>query len=35
VTHEGTSDVKRVRKHALIQEYESIIMQDGETVADV
>ena len=27
VTHEGTTDVKRARKHALIQEYELFRMQ--------
>jgi len=27
VTHEGTSEVKRARKHALIQEYELFKMQ--------
>jgi len=27
VTHEGTTDVKWARKHALIQEYELFIMQ--------
>jgi len=35
VTHEGTIDVKRARKHALIQEYELFRMQQGETIADV
>jgi len=35
VTHEGTNDVKRARKHALIQEYESFKMQPGETITDV
>jgi len=30
VTHEGTTDVKRVRKHALIQAY--IKMQQGESI---
>jgi len=35
VTHEGTNDVKRARKHALIQEYEMFKMQKGETIADV
>jgi len=33
VTHEGISDVKRVRKHALIQEYELFLMQAGESIA--
>jgi len=27
VTHEGTDDVKRARKHALIQEYEMLRMK--------
>jgi len=33
VTHEGTTNVKRARKHALIQEYELFIMQKGESYA--
>jgi len=35
VTHEGTIDVKRARKHALIQEDELFRMQQGETIDDV
>jgi len=35
VTHEGTNDVKRARKHALIQEYEMFSIQKGETIAEV
>jgi len=35
VTHEGTNDVKRARKHALIQEYELFRMQQGESIVDV
>jgi len=35
VTHEGTNDVKRARKHVLIQEYELFRMQSGESIADV
>jgi len=35
VTQEGTNDVKRARKHALIQEYELFIMQKGVTISDV
>jgi len=35
VTQEGTTDVKRACKHALIQEYELFSMQPGETIADV
>jgi len=34
-THEGTTDVKRARKHALIQEYELFRMQQGESITDV
>jgi len=35
VTHEGTNDVKRARKHAFIQEYELFRMQKGEAICDV
>jgi len=35
VTHEGTNDVKRARKHTLIQEYELFRMQKGKTISDV
>ena len=35
VTHEGTNDVKRARKHALIQKYELFRMQKGEIICDV
>ena len=35
VTHEGTTDVKRARKHTLIQEYEMFRMQPGESIVDV
>jgi len=35
VIHEGTTDGKRVRKHALIQEYERFRMLKGETISDV
>ncbi|XP_027932802.1 uncharacterized protein LOC114188414 [Vigna unguiculata] len=35
VTHEGTDDVKRARKNSLIQEYEMLRMQQGETICDV
>jgi len=35
VTHERNNDVKRARKHVLIQEYEMFRMQKGETIADV
>ena len=35
VTHEGTDDVKRARKHSLIQEYELFRMQSEESIADV
>jgi len=32
VTHEGTSEVKRARKHTLIQEFELFKMQKGESI---
>ena len=35
VTHEGTRNVKRARKHALIQEYELFRMMKGETISNV
>jgi len=35
VTHEGTNDEKRARKHALIQEYKLFRMQTGETITNV
>jgi len=35
VTHEGTEDVKRSRKHSFIQEYELFRMQPEESIADV
>ena len=35
MTHEGTNDVKRARKHVLIQEYELFKMKQGESIADV
>jgi len=35
VTLEGTTDVKRARKHVLIQEYEMFRMLKGETISDV
>jgi len=35
VTHEGTNDVKRARKHNLIQEYEMFKMQKGKTIVEV
>jgi len=35
VTHEGTTDIKRTRKHALVQEYELFRMLKGETISDV
>jgi len=35
VTYGGTNDVKRARKHALIQEYELFRMQKGQTISDV
>jgi len=35
VTHEGRSDVKRAKKHVLIQEYELFRMQAGESIIEV
>jgi len=35
VTHEGTNEVKRARKHIVIQEYEMFRMLKGETIAKV
>jgi len=35
VTREGTNDVKRARKHTLIQEYEMFRMHKGETIVEV
>jgi len=35
VTHEGIEDVKRSRKHSLIQEYELFRMKPEESIADV
>jgi len=35
ITHEGTNEVKRARKHTLIQEYEMFRMLKGETIAEV
>ncbi|XP_068498084.1 uncharacterized protein [Phaseolus vulgaris] len=35
VTHEGTYDVTRARKHALIKEYEVSRMKQEETILDV
>jgi len=35
VTHERTNDVKRARKHALIQKYELFMMQQAESIAEV
>jgi len=35
VTHEGMNEVKRVRKHALIQEYELFKMKKGDSIAEV
>ena len=35
MTDEGINDVKRARKHTLIQEYELFKMQQGESIAEV
>ena len=35
VTHEGTMDVRRTRKHNLVSEYEAIQMKNEETVLEL
>jgi len=35
VAHEGTNEVKRARKHALIQEYKLFKMQKRESIVEV
>ncbi|XP_068486542.1 uncharacterized protein [Phaseolus vulgaris] len=35
VTHEGTNDVKRAKKHTIIQKYEMFKMLKGESIAEV
>jgi len=35
VKHEGMNEVKKARKHALIQEYELFKMQKGEYITEV
>ena len=35
VKHERTNEVKRARKHAMIQEYELFQMQKGESIVEV
>jgi len=35
VIHDGTSDMKRARKHTLIQECELFRVQPGKTIIDV
>jgi len=35
VTHEGTNDVKRARKHAFIQKYELFKMLQRKTIIEV
>ena len=33
VTHEGTTEVKRARKHILVSEYEAFRMKNGESIS--
>ena len=33
VTHEGTTNVRRARKHTLVSEYEAFRMKNGETIS--
>jgi len=35
VTHEGTMDVRRARKHILISEYETFRMKNRETISEL
>ena len=35
VTHEGTTDVRRARKHTLVSEYEAFRMKNGETILEL
>ena len=35
ITHEGTTDVRRARKHTLVSEYEAFRMKNGETIAEL
>ena len=32
-THEGTTNVRRARKHTLVSEYETFRMKNGETIS--
>jgi len=35
VTHEGTTDVRKARKHTLVSEYETSRMKNGETILEL
>ena len=35
VAHEGTTDVRRARKHTLVSEYEAFRMKNGETISEL
>ena len=35
VTHEGTADVRRARKHSLVSEYEAFRMKNKETISEL
>ena len=35
VTHEGTTNVRRARKHILVSEYEAFLMKNGETILEI
>jgi len=35
VTHEGTTDVRRARKHTLVSKYEAFQMKNGETILEL
>ena len=35
VTHTGTTDVRRPRKHTLVSKYETFQMKNGETISEL
>ena len=35
ITHEGTADVRRARKHTLVSEYKAFRMKNGESIAEL
>ena len=35
VTHDGTEDVRRARKHTLLSKYEAFLMKNVETISEL